>query len=80
MYSSKVFFSIIIPCFNVEETINKTINSVLNQDFVDYEIIAINDGSNDKTFEVISKLKSISFEEFSKITSRNFFNLFGELN
>ena len=32
------------------------------------------------TVKFLSKLKSISFEEFSKITSRNFFNLFGELN
>ena len=32
------------------------------------------------TVKFLSKLKNISFEEFSKITSRNFFNLFGELN
>ena len=32
------------------------------------------------TVEFLSKLKKISFEEFSKITSTNFFNLFGNLN
>tara|TARA_Y100000589_G_C27096677_1_gene606257 strand:- start:221 stop:1171 length:951 start_codon:yes stop_codon:yes gene_type:complete len=54
MNSSKVFFSVIIPCFNVEDTINTTINSVLNQDFIQYEIIAVNDGSNDKTSEILN--------------------------
>ena len=68
MYSSKVFFSIIIPCFNVEETINKTINSVLNQDFVDYEIIAINDGSNDKTSEILNFFK---FNNGIKVITQN---------
>ena len=32
------------------------------------------------TVKFLSKLKDISFEDFSNITSRNFFNLFGELN
>ena len=32
------------------------------------------------TVKFLSKLKNISFEEFSKITTKNFFNLFGELN
>ena len=54
MNSSKVFFSVIIPCFNVEDTINKTIISVLNQDFIQYEIIAVNDGSNDNTSEILN--------------------------
>ena len=32
------------------------------------------------TVKFLSKLKNISFDEFSKITTKNFFNLFGELN
>tara|TARA_Y200000002_G_scaffold375994_1_gene379168 strand:+ start:73 stop:810 length:738 start_codon:yes stop_codon:yes gene_type:complete len=32
------------------------------------------------TVKFLSKLKSLSFEEFSNITTKNFFNLFGELN
>ena len=32
------------------------------------------------TVKFLSKLKNIPFEDFSKITSKNFFNLFGELN
>ena len=32
------------------------------------------------TVKFLSKLKNISFEDFSKITTKNFFNLFGQLN
>ena len=32
------------------------------------------------TVKFLSKLKKISFEDFSKITTNNFFNLFGKLN
>ena len=32
------------------------------------------------TVKFLSKLKSLTFEDFSKITTKNFFNLFGELN
>ncbi|MDQ8204988.1 glycosyltransferase family 2 protein [Pelagicoccus sp. SDUM812003] len=45
--------SIIIPAYNHANLISQTIDSVLNQTFTDYEIIVINDGSPDKTEEVL---------------------------
>lgn len=48
------FFSIIIPAYNVEKYIEKAIKSVINQDFQDYELIIINDGSIDKTADIIN--------------------------
>lgn len=54
MTENKPFFSVIIPVYNGEKTIAKTIESVLLQDFRDYEIIVINDGSIDST-EIICK-------------------------
>ncbi|MGD2072341.1 MAG: glycosyltransferase [Candidatus Thorarchaeota archaeon] len=48
--------SIIIPAYNAEKHIEETISSILMQDFEDFEIIAVNDGSSDKTEEVINKL------------------------
>lgn len=42
-------FSIIIPCYKVEQYLRQCIESVLAQTFEDYEIILVNDGSPDKT-------------------------------
>ena len=40
--------SIIIPVYNVETTLNKCIESVVNQDFSNYELILVDDGSPDQ--------------------------------
>ena len=40
-------FSIIVPVYNVELYLEDCLNSLLNQDFDDYEIILVNDGSTD---------------------------------
>ena len=44
-----IFFSIIIPCFNSESTIERCLKSVFNQKFKGIEIISINDHSTDNT-------------------------------
>ena len=49
-----VKISVILPVFNGEKYINKSIESVLNQSFMDFELIIINDGSNDNTLDVIN--------------------------
>ena len=41
------FFSVIIPLYNKEKYISKTLETVLNQSFQDFEVIVINDGSTD---------------------------------
>ena len=46
-------FSIIIPAYNVQEYVNKAIDSVLEQNFKNYEMIIINDASTDKTEEIV---------------------------
>ncbi len=48
--------SIIIPVYNVEKYVAKCIESCINQNFssVDYEIIIINDGSTDKSLEIVN--------------------------
>lgn len=53
-----MFFSIVIPTFNRENLITQTINSILNQTFTDFEIIVIDDGSKDKTEEVVKLINS----------------------
>jgi len=48
--------SVIIPVYNKEKYIKNTLISVLNQDFTDYEIIIIDDGSTDRSIEIIKNL------------------------
>ena len=48
-------FSIIIPVYNVEKYIKKCVDSVFNQTFKDYEVIVVNDGTPDKSMEMIKE-------------------------
>ena len=49
-------FDIIIPCYNSEEYIEKCIESLEKQTFLDFDIICINDHSTDNTFEKVKEL------------------------
>ena len=68
--------SVIIPVYNGEKTIQETIESVLGQTFVDFELIIIDDGSSDRTVEIINKnldsrLKLYSYPNQGLSVSRN---------
>ena len=39
--------SIIVPVYNAERTIGRCIESILNQEFQDFELLLVNDGSTD---------------------------------
>lgn len=60
------FFSIIIPVFNKERFVAKTLKSVLSQSFTDFEIIVINDGSTDKSEAEILAITDDRIHYFSK--------------
>lgn len=64
------FFSIIIPLYNKENYIENTIKSVLNQTFKNFEVIIINDGSTDTSFEK-AKLILKEFKNFTIINQEN---------
>jgi len=59
----KPFFSVVIPTYNHEVFLEKAVKSVLNQTFSDYEMIIIDNYSNDNTENLIKNLnnKNIKF-------------------
>jgi len=68
--------SVIVPAYNAENTILETIGSVQQQTFSDFELIVINDGSNDRTLELLksltdSRLKIFSYENGGLCVARN---------
>ena len=48
--------SIIIPCFNEEEQAHATIRYAMQSQYPLFEVIAVNDGSSDKTAEILDEL------------------------
>lgn len=50
--------SIIVPVYNVEKYLRKCIDSLINQTLKDIEIICINDGSTDKSLEILKEYKN----------------------
>ena len=47
--------SVIVPAYNLENYISRTLDSILAQTYNDIEIIVVNDGSNDNTGSIIDK-------------------------
>lgn len=69
-------FSVIIPVYNKEHFVAKSIQSVLNQTFEDFEIIIVNDGSIDSSLDVIlgihdRRIKVINKENEGVSIARN---------
>ncbi|MBE9060267.1 glycosyltransferase family 2 protein [cf. Phormidesmis sp. LEGE 11477] len=69
------FFSVIIPVHNREILITRTLDSVLSQEYKDYEIIVIDDGSIDRTSQVVegydSRIKLIRQQNKGPGQARN---------
>ena len=72
----KPLISIITIVKNDEKKINKTIKSVLNQKFKDFEYIIIDGKSTDRTLEIVNKYK----KKINKIVSRKDKNLWDAMN
>jgi len=51
--------SVVMPVYNAENYLDEAIQSILNQTYKDFEFIIINDGSTDKSLEIIEKYKNI---------------------
>ncbi len=53
----KVLFSIVVPVWNRQDVIGRCLDSVFSQNFDDYEVIVVDDASEDNTVSVIKKYK-----------------------
>ena len=68
--------SVIVPCYNGEQYIHRCIESILKQTYSNLEVIVVNDGSTDKSEEIIksindSRIKYIYQENSGVSTARN---------
>ena len=51
--------SVIIPIYNVEDYLNRCLESVVNQTLFDIEIIGVNDGTKDDSVAIIRKYMAL---------------------
>ncbi|ENU2465791.1 glycosyltransferase family 2 protein, partial [Escherichia coli] len=52
MLNYKPLVSVLIPVYNAEKYIERSLNSIINQTYKNLEIIIINDGSTDRTLDI----------------------------
>lgn len=52
-------FTIVVPVYNAEQYIDQCISSLINQSYPNLEIILIDDGSSDKSYEICTKYASV---------------------
>ena len=48
--------SVLIPCYNTAETLEESFASVFTQTFTDFEVIAVDDGSEDDTLSLLEEM------------------------
>lgn len=70
------FFSIILPTYNRASFLSRSIGSVLTQDFQDWELLIIDDGSTDHTKEIVNsfndqRIKYVYQENSERSAARN---------
>lgn len=61
---------VVIPAYNAEKTITRAINSVLQNDLKNLEVIVIDDHSTDNTFEICSSIKDGRLKVFKNDKNR----------
>lgn len=77
--SKRPFFTVLVAAFNSELTISDCLNSVLNQDFTDFELIFVDDCSSDMTLSLAKNILS-KFPKFLCISNHTNLGLTASLN
>jgi teichuronic acid biosynthesis glycosyltransferase TuaG len=70
----KNFIDVILPVYNSEKFVIKTVNSIINQSFNNWRIIIIDDASNDKTLELLNDFYKKFIKKKKILIFKNFIN------
>ena len=65
-----MFFSVILPVYNAQNTIAETLHSLVTQKFQNFELVVINDGSTDNSLYIIKQFAK-KFQSFKLISLNN---------
>ncbi len=63
---NKPEISVVMPVYNAEKFLESAIKSILNQTFTDFEFIIIDDGSKDKSSEIIKSFNDARIKFFER--------------
>lgn len=64
-------YSLIVPVYNVEKYVEKCLHSILMQNYTDYEVIVVDDGSTDKSGKIVDRIMSERPEKIQVIHQEN---------
>lgn len=64
--TDKPFISVVIPLYNKEKSIAQSLQSVLNQSYTDFEIVVVDDGSTDKSVEIVEGIEDARLKIFKQ--------------
>lgn len=70
METKKTLISIIVPVYNTEKYIERCLDSIMKQDYPNFEVILVNDGSTDESRIIIQKYKE-KYKNISYIKQEN---------
>jgi glycosyltransferase involved in cell wall biosynthesis len=71
--------SVLMPVFNVEKYIAQAIHSILQQSFLDFELIILNDGSTDGTSKIIDQFQDHRIQRIDLTENRGLVNARNQL-
>ena len=64
-------YSVIVPLYNKERYIERTLKSIFAQSFDDYELIVVDDGSTDQSYSIAQKLMGTGVSNRSLVHQEN---------
>ena len=77
MKENSCLVSVVVPAYNAEKTLRKTMDAIISQTYRNLELIVVDDGSRDRTCDVVKSYDDSRIHLFSKInggvsSARNF--------